>query len=399
MKPNVFLSFLLCVTITVSSALAGGQSAPRNAPVTKPPPGIELAQTISMITGVAISPLLGVSAVGAWKYFKTPSAQRPRLPWFAQPWFWFPALLLVTAVFAKDSLGPVIPTALKKPFDLAELLENKLSALVAAGAFVPLVVSVFPNSVSNEPSAANELVWATISLGDLGNILLTPFAILAFAVVWLAAHTINILILVSPFGTVDAALKAFRLFLLSTVTATSFANPYVGAAWALVIMLVCYLLVGWSFRMLVFGTVFAWDIITGARKRYLPGFSEVRVFTSRKIQQIPTRTWGRLARNPQGQLVFAYRPWLIMTPRIITLPVGNFAVGRGLIHPSLLLIQGGSAQSLFHFPPRCRTHEEKLAETLGCSEVRDIGLRGVWKWILELFGYSKARVRESAVAT
>src|SRR5512140_3136417 len=60
-------------------------------------PGTELAHAISEITGVATSPLLGVSTVGAWKYFhaQTPQ-QRARLPWFAQPWFWIPAFALVT---------------------------------------------------------------------------------------------------------------------------------------------------------------------------------------------------------------------------------------------------------------------------------------------------------------
>ena len=46
------------------------------------PPGVELARTISEITGVAISPLLGVSTVGAWRYFhaRTPQ-QLAHLPW------------------------------------------------------------------------------------------------------------------------------------------------------------------------------------------------------------------------------------------------------------------------------------------------------------------------------
>ena len=52
------------------------------------------------------SPLLGVSTVGAWKYFhaKTPQ-QRARLPWFARPWFWITGFVLVTACFLKDTLG------------------------------------------------------------------------------------------------------------------------------------------------------------------------------------------------------------------------------------------------------------------------------------------------------
>jgi len=76
------------------AALAAEPAA--TAPSTKAQvPGTELAHAISEITGVAISPLLGVSAVGVWKYYHAPPQQRGRLPWFAQPWFWVPALVLV----------------------------------------------------------------------------------------------------------------------------------------------------------------------------------------------------------------------------------------------------------------------------------------------------------------
>ena len=44
-------------------------------------PGVSLSQGISEITGVAISPLMGVSAVGAWTYYKTEPHLRHRLPW------------------------------------------------------------------------------------------------------------------------------------------------------------------------------------------------------------------------------------------------------------------------------------------------------------------------------
>ena len=60
-----------------------------------------MAQTISTITGVAISPLLGMGAVGAWQYFKwqqAPESSRGQLPWYANPLFWIPALLVVGLV-------------------------------------------------------------------------------------------------------------------------------------------------------------------------------------------------------------------------------------------------------------------------------------------------------------
>src|SRR5262245_38606238 len=80
----------------VTNALAlTGAALPAKVPAAKPTPGVEAAQAISTITGVAISPLLGVGAVGAVKYYRTPEAARGRLPWFAQPWFFVPALVLV----------------------------------------------------------------------------------------------------------------------------------------------------------------------------------------------------------------------------------------------------------------------------------------------------------------
>src|SRR5688572_16573201 len=138
------------IAVLLGSTLLFGGLAEAAEGANRPPgssskstPGLEAAQAISTITGVAISPLLGVSAVGAWKYFKTPVENRARLPWYAQPWFWVPAMLLVILAFVKDTFGTALPTAVKKPFDVAEAMENKISGLVAAGAFVPLIAAIF----------------------------------------------------------------------------------------------------------------------------------------------------------------------------------------------------------------------------------------------------------------
>jgi hypothetical protein len=65
-----------------------------------PTPGVQMAQTLSTITGVAISPLLGVSAVGCYQYCQARTAeQKTKLPWFASPWFWGPAFLLLAVCF------------------------------------------------------------------------------------------------------------------------------------------------------------------------------------------------------------------------------------------------------------------------------------------------------------
>ena len=71
---------LICVLSWV--LLTGsGLAAAVKSPVEKAGyvPGVELSQGITEITGVAISPLLGVSSVGAWRYWKTPLGERAAL--------------------------------------------------------------------------------------------------------------------------------------------------------------------------------------------------------------------------------------------------------------------------------------------------------------------------------
>jgi hypothetical protein len=138
-------------------ALAGLLALPfsaRAATADPNPQAKKLAETVSMITGVAISPLMGVSAVGWWQWHnaKTPE-QQAALPWFANPLFFVPALLLVGACFLKDTAGIAIPTALKKPFDVAETAEHKVSGLVATGAFVPIAASIF-HAPATQPATA-----------------------------------------------------------------------------------------------------------------------------------------------------------------------------------------------------------------------------------------------------
>ena len=370
-----------------------GNSSQLGAPTTsgKGLPGVEMAQTLSQVTGIAISPLMGVGVVGAWKYFKTPEPQRAQLSWYAQPWFWTPALLVVLMCFAKDAAGPAIPTALKKPFDIAEVFENKLSGLVATGAIVPMAWDIFKNFGGAETADLAGAGFAAINLGPLYGALMVPIALAAYAVVFVVSHAINILILISPFATVDAALKSFRLFILSTVAGTSFFSDKFGAIWAVLLILVCSFFAGWAFRLMIFGHVYAWDLITLRRKRFDPWPGANWAFLARKVGPAPARSYGQLSLNPAGKLVFSYRPWLFLPQRTVELPEGRYAVGRGFFHPELLVEQDGSWPDIINFPPRCKGHEEKLSSIYGLKEVQDVGLVAAWSWFKSLFGAAPAR--------
>src|SRR4051794_25837671 len=59
-------------------------------------PAAPIATAISTVTGIAISPLLGTGAYGAYTWWKAKNdTARKALPWFAQVAFWLPALLVV----------------------------------------------------------------------------------------------------------------------------------------------------------------------------------------------------------------------------------------------------------------------------------------------------------------
>ena len=389
MRHPVLLAAVVVLTAACWSAPAASAGTPAESAATTNAavPGKELAHAISEITGVAISPLLGVSAVGAWKYFhaKTPQ-QRARLPWFAQPWFWIPAFVLVTACFLKDTIGITAPRLLKKPLDVADTIAHKVSGLIATGAFVPLVIAVFPPAKPEAALSGTTGFLAAIDLSWLGNGLLVPVAMVAFVIVFLASNAINVLILLSPFGIVDAALKGFRLLVLLTVTVTAFASPWLGAVWALIIIGIAYFIAGWSLRLSHFGVVFLWEILTLRQTRFQPEPSGNRMFLSCKINQVPARSYGKLFCDDKGGLLLKYRPWLVLPERVLVLPEGRYVVGKGLFYSQIMRIEGDGLSAAILLPPRYRGHEEKLVSIYGLAEVRDAGLRAVFRWLREFVG-------------
>ena len=236
-----------------------------------------------------------------------------------------------------------------------------------------------------------------VNLTPLLNVLTIPAAIAAFLVVFMVSHVINVLILISPFTTVDAALKTARTAVLGTVAGTAFVNPYVGAAWSLVIILVCCLLAGWAFRLMVFGSVFTWDLVTFRKSRFNVEPDSNWMFTARESNKTPIRTYGKLSRGPQGELVLNYRPWLLLPRRTLTLPPGKYAVGRGLFYSEIIELDGDSSPPVMTLPPRFRSHEEELSSIYLLAGVHDIGVVKGFKAFLELVeGIVWIRARGSA---
>ena len=395
-----FAPWVLLVTImlvVVAPFALAAATATGSAAAADKSPAAPIASAISTITGIAISPLLGTSAYGAYKYFTAKDdATRAALPWYAKMSFWLPAMLLVAACAAKDAFGAMVPTGLKKPLDILETIENKFSGLVAAGAVVPFAMDAMRGMIFSGdtptaalPSLAHSGVAAihvaAFDVSWLLNLLTVPFGIAIFVLVWLGSHAINVLILLSPWGAIDAGLKAARTALLGLITITATMNPMISAVLSVAVIIVAYFIAGWAFRLTIFGSMFCWEFVSRRRARFTPAADENRMFAGAHLPGVPVRSYGRLVKREGGALEFVYRPWLFLAPRTATVPVEGrvLSVGIGAFFSDIV---DEADQTVFSLPPRYRGHEEKLAAVYAMSGPRPIGLHRTWNELREMLG-------------
>ncbi len=370
-------------------------------------PGVTLAEGVSEITGVAISPLLGMSALGAWKYYHTEEALRSRLPWYCHPYAWSTGLALIGICFLKDFLGAAAPALVKKPLDFAELFEDKLSALVASAAFVPLVALAMSQMERIPLQAADGLAASGLAMMPVAGILdatlhspwlTVPLAVFAFGVVWLSSHALNVLIALSPFGIVDAGLKLTKLALLTLVTGSAAlipTTPIPALVVCFTLILIGLFLAGWSFRLTIFGTLMGRDFLLNKRAVREDLDTGVKGFLARRTEGVPVRTFGRLNEDGNGSAHFTYRPWLLLPARRIAVPAAGMVLCRGLLHPSVA--HRGTAEkrprSSLILLPRYRRLEEIIATRFGCQEVMDSallrGFKAIRQWLVDMLSSGK----------
>lgn len=403
---------LLCVLSVMALPLWAATAKPKGKDGEVPSAGLELAKTATQITGVAISPLLGVSAIGCYDWWRASTpAEKAALPWFANPLVWICGFLLVGASAAKDAFGAATPPGWKKPLDVLETVENKVSGLVATGAVIPVLVAAASKVMAarGTPTAGLELHLGNLAMVHLGamdfswllTILMVPLAIAVHVVVWIASHAINVLILLSPWGAIDAALKGARTALLGTVTSLAFIDPVVGATLSVVIIVFAYFLSGWAFRLTTFGTVFCWDFFTHRRGRFQLLADGNKLFLGRKLDGVPLRTYGRLCQAADGALSFKFRPWLVLAEREIPVPREGIVVGRGVFYSEVLGHNTATdkVETLLLLPPRYVGHEELFARTYHISGTTEVGLRKAWSWLKEALGFGKKRTDAAAAAS
>jgi hypothetical protein len=366
--------------------------------------GESVTKALATVTSTAISPLVGVSVMGAWQYFRTPGAQRARLPFFDKPYFWVPIMLLLVLIFIKDTFGGFAPL-IKKPLDAIEVLFVNHAALIL------IVFPVVMNQVARlmgytslkalfgELLRGPVVYAATADTAGIQHAFSTATALLYAAagvvvagVVWLLAHCFDVLALISPFPFVDFVLKLIRNLVFAVLLGASIISPHLGLLLSLVVIIISFMAFGWALRLSVFGVVFAWSMLEMLLLEIQEKPSRdkgIRAFSS-AVKNVKRRTYGRLLLGEDGSLVFAYRRLFFGPERTVVIGrAGNFAVARGIFHPTLVepIESAQKNRVVFRLLPTYRGVEEEVRACLECAEVYELrwtkGFRSFWKFLTE----------------
>jgi hypothetical protein len=367
--------------------------------------GRSLSRQLTTLTGVAMSPLLGMGLLGASAYLQAPAETRASLPWHLQPWAWGPALLLVLCVALKDSLL-ALPglSVLKKPLDAAEVVENKVSGAVAMPLVAKSAAAALALPLAAAVASAAQLVLPTAHAAGpegaaLGGVATAAFygvgLVLAagvFALVWLVSHAVNVLVLLSPFALLGTSLKLARLALVGVPLLCAALSPWLGLLICAVYLAVAWWLAGRCFRLLVFGWVLSTDFLMLRWRRQRVEGPAVRAFSA-ELEGVPVRTYGTLTRTEAGAVDFTFRPWLVLPARTVRVAesVVGLEVERGLLSPVVVReAPSPRVRALVRLPPRYRKLENAVADALGALPVREVaavrGLVTMWHWLSAQLG-------------
>ena len=211
--------------------------------------------------------------------------------------------------------------------------------------------------------------------------------------------------MLSPFGFLDAILKAGRLCLLSFIGVPYLLSPILAALLALVIIAVCAYFAPSAFRLSFYGTLLSGDYLRSMIWKSRPAPARLRCFLAKRgNKRLKVRTLGRVVSNPGGATVFRSRRFFVGSWRSVSLPAsGTLYVTNGFLFPTLQAVnhETGRVETLLHLLPRYRHSAETVTQILGVEFRETPALRGfaaTKTWLTEFLRAGKGRAIE-AVST
>ncbi|MDU9049489.1 MAG: hypothetical protein Q3M30_11595 [Candidatus Electrothrix sp. Rat3] len=340
-----------------------------------------LSEEIAQITGLALNPILCMSALGAYSYFSVPEQARPALPWHLSPKFWGPLAVVLGMIFLKDTFGAAFPKLLKSPLDAVEILfEKNTSALIALPVLITSVTQGEFQQVQHlSQQACDALFPVAVAAGSadaalntgVDLLLMTMSSITAsmiFIAVWVLSQAFNVLILLCPFSLGDALLAAAKNALVLLIIGLS--GTYMGALLSGVVIAFAFYLFPKTLRLVVFGTVMSHDLVFYKLLRIRGGSlpsDGITSFSSCYFGRTPPLTYGKLVLK-NGFLVFSSRSYLFFSKKTVNTGIEPSACEliRGIISPIIVLQQDdGDQVQLVRIRPKFYGNTQEVADLLG----------------------------------
>ena len=340
-------------------------------------------QAFNMVTGLAISPALAAGAMSAWRWWKTPKAERASLPFHLRPWF-FVALLSISLLFLLNGwLGSVFPL-LEKPMQMVEQIETRVTALLA----LPFVVDVLKELFADGGAVAavsRELTTAGFALPEsgIGILLVGLFLVFAFFSVLLMTLATNVVIFISPFAFVDTLVRNVRALFLLALVGASLLHPALGAVLSGICLFASLVVLRWTARIAEYGLTAVADVLFRRSSRMklieLPlvgfgcrGLGRHARFAKVKVVVKPDGTYflkhGRVRRKEPTTANF------VLVKSVTRLWLAKFT------DPA----DHSRIQRLVELPVRYYGHEEEIARLLNCpieETASRAGVRAALAWI------------------
>lgn len=389
-------------------------SSPRNQLILN---GEMIAGEISKATGCAISPILGISVLGAYTYYTTPVELRAEVPWHASPKFWGPLLAVLLGIILKDSAKIALPKIIIMPLDAIEtLLEKNTSAVLGLLVILSSITGrgldrmrlagdnihfTFLSSAYAAQSVADGVPALPAGLFELGFLFILVTVI--FGLVWVVSQSFNFLIFLCPFSWLDLLLALCKNVLIALLLGAYLINPFLGLFTSSIIILICLFLFARSYRFVIFGTLFSLDMLLKKSREQELESMKVKAFSGSAVTGVPSLSYGSVTTR-DSRLVFHYRPWLFMPLKSVTTPFqcGQCDVGTGTLYP--VIVAAGEKLNtnltLFRLRPRYHGHAPRIAELLGLRGIRDMTLgktfKDGYKWLLEQLRFSAKTARSLA---
>ena len=353
------------------AAIASAAQAAAAVPAATESRAAAVATGIAQVTGLAISPLLVLVAIGWTDFLRAGGTSAASLPLHASPWLLGPCSAVLALALLKKCASPAIPLPIRKLLDSAEYLEAKLSALVAAGVLLPTIMATFAAAgAGGAPAQAAGVAseWA-------GYLWIAPATLIVFAAVWITFHAIDALVVLSPFALLDMVLVGLRASVLALIVAALLVSPLLALVLCAPIIILSLLVAGWCVRLDLFALCIATDILFRRRETAEPRTAPVRAFLAARGLGAPIRTMGHAV--PSGETVsFTYRPFFVLPKRTIELRNERSVLVRGAVWPTIHA--GHPRRRLLSLPPRYAPHSSAIAARFRALEQDGVALRA-WR--------------------